>query len=136
MKPVIIAYLATLAVFAALDFLWLWRMADVIYRPAMGDMVLERFRLAPAVLFYLIYAAGLAYVAVLPALGSGDGSRAVIQGAVLGFLAYATYDLTNQATLKNWSTALTLADVAWGTVLSGVSAWAGYHMTALLIRSV
>ena len=136
MKTISIAYVVTLAAFGLLDFFWLSRMADVLYRPTMGDMVASGFKLAPAVLFYLIFCAGLVYFAVRPAIGSGDWSVAFVQGAVLGCVAYATYDLTNQATLKNWSTTLTLADMAWGTVLSAVSATIGYFVTQMIARTV
>jgi uncharacterized membrane protein len=133
MKAVIVAYVTTLAAFAVLDFLWLGRMGNVLYRPVMGDMVLESFRLAPAICFYALYVAGLVFFAVRPALAASDWQTALINGAALGFIAYATYDLTNQATLKNWSTMLTLADMTWGTILSGISAVIGYALTAFLV---
>jgi uncharacterized membrane protein len=136
MKAVLVAYATTLAAFAVLDFLWLGRMGNVLYRPVMGDMVLDTFRSAPAIVFYLLYVIGLVYFAVRPALAAGDWQTALINGAALGFFAYATYDLTNQATLKNWSTVLTLADLTWGTVLSGVSALIGYLVTALIVGSL
>ena len=136
MKTIAIAYVVTLAAFALLDFFWLSRMADVLYRPAMGDMAAANFRPVPAVLFYLLFCAGLVYFAVRPALGAGDWSMAFVQGAALGLIAYATYDLTNQATLKNWSTTLSIADMSWGTVLSGVAATAGYFVTQMIARTL
>ena len=125
MKSLVIAFATTLVAFTGIDFVWLSRMGDTFYRPAMGDMVLPGFRIAPAVVFYLIFAAGLTWLAVRPALAEGGWTTAFVQGAVVGFVAYATYDLTNQATLKNWSTTLTLADLAWGTFVSAAAASVG-----------
>jgi uncharacterized membrane protein len=129
MKTILVAYITTLVVFVAIDFVWLSSMANVLYKPTLGDMLAPDFRLAPAVLFYLIYAAGLTFFAVRPSLQSLDLMIAVLYGAAFGFVAYATYDLTNQATLKNWSTTLTIADLAWGSFLSAISAAAGSWIT-------
>jgi uncharacterized membrane protein len=130
MKTYIIAYVVTLAVFVAIDSVWLVTMADRLYRPAMGDMLTSDFRLTPAVLFYLVYVAGLTFLALRPGLVSGSFGIAVLHGAVLGFTAYAAYDLTNQATLKNWSTTLTVADLIWGTLLSAFASGAGQWITS------
>ncbi|UVC09252.1 DUF2177 family protein [Rhizobium sp. TH2] len=129
MKTILVAYVATLVVFVAIDFIWLSSMANVLYKPTMGDMLAPDFRLAPAVLFYLIYVAGLTFFAVRPSLQSLDLLIALFYGAAFGFVAYATYDLTNQATLKNWSTTLTIADLAWGSFLSAIAAAAGSWTT-------
>jgi len=85
-------------------------------------MLSPTFRLAPAVVFYLVYAVGLTFFAVRIGLVSGSSATAALYGALVGFTAYATYDLTNQSTLKNWSTTLTIADLFWGTFLSALSA--------------
>jgi uncharacterized membrane protein len=122
MKSLVVAWITALVAFTGIDFVWLSRMGDTFYRPVMGDMVLSGFRLAPAIVFYLVYAAGLTWIAVRPALAEGGWTVALVNGAVLGFVAYATYDLTNQATLRHWSTTLTVVDIAWGTLLSGVAA--------------
>jgi len=135
MTALAIAYIATLIAFVGIDAVWLGRMADVIYRPAMGDMLLDTFRIGPAVVFYFIYAAGLVYFAVRPAMVQGDVTTALINGAVMGFVAYATYDLTNHATLKNWTTFLTVADMAWGTILSAASASIGFLVVTALTKS-
>jgi uncharacterized membrane protein len=135
MKTYLVAWVSTLIVFTGIDFVWLSRMADVIYRPAMGDMVLSTFRIGPAVAFYLIYTAGLTWIAVRPALASGAWTAAFVDGAIVGLVAYATYDLTNQATLKHWSTTLTLVDVAWGTLLSGVAAAAAAFIASRFAQS-
>lgn len=136
MKAYVIAYLATIVAFVGIDAVWLGRMADVIYRPAMGDMLLDKFRAGPAIAFYLIYAAGLVYFAVRPALVQNDLTAALVNGALMGFVAYATYDLTNHTTLRNWTTFLTVADMAWGTVLSAASAAIGYLVATSLTKGV
>ncbi|MFS2324201.1 DUF2177 family protein [Brucella sp. H1_1004] len=130
MKDYLIAYVATAVAFLAIDSVWLSNMANVIYRPVMGDMMLSGFRLAPAIVFYVIFVFGLVFFAVKPGLLAGSGTLTLLNGALLGFIAYATYDLTNQATLKNWSWTLTIADMIWGTVLSASSAYIGYWVTS------
>ncbi len=134
MKTLTIAYTVTLAAFVVVDALWLSRMANVIYRPVMGDMLLERFRVAPAIVFYFIYAAGLVFFAVRPALAAEEWQTALVHGALAGGFAYATYNLTNYATLKNWSTPLAIADITWGAAVSALAAVIGYLVTAHLTR--
>jgi uncharacterized membrane protein len=132
MKTYIIAYLATLAVLLGLDFAWLGLTANIVYRPVMGDMALPGFRIAPAIVFYLVFVAGAVYFAVAPAIAGDRASTAALNGAILGLCAYATYDLTNQATLKNWSTMLSVIDIGWGTVLTAVSATIAYWITTAI----
>ena len=122
MKSILVAYLATLFVLVGLDFAWLGRMGDAVYRPIMGDMALPGFRAGPAVAFYLLYVAGVVYFAVAPALAGIGISSAALNGAIFGLCAYGTYDLTNQATLKNWSSSLSMIDMGWGAILTGASA--------------
>ena len=119
-------YAAAAVVFVAMDFGWLSFATDRIYRPAIGDLLAAKVALLPGALFYLIYIAGILYLAVVPALRSGSWTRAAASAAVLGLVAYATYDLTNQATLKNWSTGLTLADMGWGMIVTTVAALAAF----------
>lgn len=132
MKKRAVAYISTLIVFVAIDFVWLSVMANVLYRPALGDMLATEFRLAPAILFYLMYAAGLTFFAVRPGLVTAKFGTSFLYGGLLGFMAYGTYDLTNQATLANWSTTLTVADLIWGSTLSAVSAVVGHWITEKL----
>lgn len=124
-----IAYISTAIVFLVLDAIWLSTMAERLYRPAMGSIMLERFALGPAVAFYLIYIAGVVVFAVSPALQSGRSVTALGYGAMLGLMAYATYDLTNQATLKDWSWTVTIADLCWGTFVTAGSAAAAARIT-------
>lgn len=130
MKDYLIAYVVTAVAFLAIDSVWLSNMANVVYRPVMGDMLASGFRLAPAIVFYVIFVFGLVFFAVRPGLLAGNATVTLVHGALLGFVAYATYDLTNQATLKNWSWVLTVADILWGTALSATSAFIGYWVTS------
>ena len=133
-KPYAVAYIATAVVFVGLDFIWLSQMGQTFYRRLLGDMAVEGFRLAPAVLFYAIYVLGIVILAIAPALESGRWQVALWRGLVFGLCAYATYDLTNQATLRNWSTALTVVDMAWGTFLTAAAATLGYLVTVFANR--
>ncbi|MCS0497724.1 DUF2177 family protein [Ancylobacter sp. MQZ15Z-1] len=128
----LISYLATGIVLLAVDAVWLGLMASRLYRPMIGELMADRISPAPAVLFYLLYVAGVVVFAVQPALASGRWTTALMLGAFLGLVAYGTYDLTNQATLRNWPTLITVADLAWGAVLTGISATAGMLVTRAL----
>jgi uncharacterized membrane protein len=120
------AYLGAGLTFAAVDFVWLSTMVNRLYRPVIGEIMAPKVNMTAAVLFYLISIAGTVFLAVAPALAQGSWRVAAINGAVLGFVAYATYDLTNQATLNVWATRLTVADIVWGTFLTAVSATGGF----------
>lgn len=116
------AYVVTLVLFLAADMAWLITMTGRFYRPALGDLLLAQPNLAAVAAFYFLYPAGLMLFVVLPALRGGGVGHAALWGALFGLFTYGTYDLTNQATLRNWSTAVTLVDVAWGTILGGIVA--------------
>ncbi|MDQ3126579.1 MAG: DUF2177 family protein [Pseudomonadota bacterium] len=122
----IVAYLGAGLTFAAIDAVWLTTMADRLYKPVLGPILADKPDMKAAVAFYLISIFGTVFLAIMPALRDGGWQRAAINGAVLGFVAYATYDLTNQATLNVWSLKLTLIDLCWGTCLTTVSALGGY----------
>lgn len=122
MPTFVLAYLVTLALFAVVDFAWLGLAARSFYTSQLGEKLRPQPDLVAAALFYLVYAAGLTYFAVLPGLRGAGWTAALGLGAFLGFVAYATYDLTNQATLKDWPLLVTVVDLAWGTVLSAVVA--------------
>ena len=119
LRPVL-AYVAVLVVMGALDFAWLTTAVPRLYRPLLGSLLAPQPRMAAAVLFYLLYGAGVVVLAVLPA--HGQWRAAAGYGAILGLIAYGTYDLTNQATLRDWPVTITLVDMAWGTVLTAVAA--------------
>jgi len=126
MLKYLLSYLGAAVVFAGVDFVWLSVLSAKVYRPTLDPVLADQVNLAPAVVFYLAYLAGMLVLVIAPAGRAGSLSQAALHGAVLGAMAYATYDLTNQATLKAWSTAITLADIGWGTFLTGVGCAAGY----------
>ena len=134
MKTYLIAYGAAALAMLCLDGVWLTLTANTLYRPLLGDIMLPGFRLAPAIVFYALYVAGIVILAVDPALATGRWTTALIYGALLGFFCYATYDLTNQATLKNWSIVVTIADMSWGTFLTACAATAAYLAASTLAR--
>ncbi|MFD1704064.1 DUF2177 family protein [Methylopila henanensis] len=128
MKSWIVAYVATAIVFFALDMLWLGVIARDFYRAQLGALMLERPNLVAAGAFYAMYVVGVVIFAVMPSLG-GSWAGAFLWGALFGGFCYATYDLTNFATLKGWPVAMTFVDIAWGMFLTGVSATAGVLVT-------
>lgn len=119
----LLAYAATLVVFLGLDALWLPKVMRPLFEQYVGSMLLSKPRLGVAAGFYALYCVGLVYFAVLPALGPAD---AFLDGAILGFLAYGTYEATNLSTLKGWDWRMVAVDVSWGTGLSGAAALAGF----------
>ena len=125
MRTFLYAYGATTVVFLVLDAIWLTTMVNSIYRPRLGGLLLEQPRLGVAALFYLLYVVGVVVFAVLPGLRSGDWTQSLALGALFGLVAYATYDMTNLATLRGWSEFVTLVDLVWGTAVTGVSATLG-----------
>ncbi|CAH1669493.1 DUF2177 family protein [Chelatococcus asaccharovorans] len=129
MKSYGLAYIATGLVFLVIDAIWLTVAAQRFYRPLMGEMLLEGFRLIPAILFYVIYIGGIVVFAIAPAFATGRWTTATVYGAMLGLFAYATYDLTNQATLRNWPVIVTIVDLSWGTFLTALAATTGFLIT-------
>ncbi|HJT42994.1 MAG TPA: DUF2177 family protein [Rhizomicrobium sp.] len=128
-----IAYLVCILVMGGLDFLWLSNTSKPLYHRDLGALLSDDPNMTVAVVFYLIYLVGVVIFAVRPALVSGDWRLAALYGALFGFFCYATYDLTNFATMKVWTLRVTLLDIAWGTILTGVTASAG-ALAALKFR--
>ncbi|MEO8927049.1 MAG: DUF2177 family protein [Caulobacteraceae bacterium] len=128
------AYVGAGLTLAGLDALWLTATSERLYRPALHSVLINGFRPLPAILFYLVYLVGVVVFAVAPAVRAGSWRKAALMGALFGFFAYATYDLTNQATLIVWATRITLLDLTWGTVLTASGATAGYFASTLVGR--
>jgi uncharacterized membrane protein len=122
----IIAYVASLIVFGVLDAIWLTTMASRLYRPALGEILLDDLRLVPALAFYFLYPIGLVVFAAIPAVRAESAATAIAYGALFGFLAYATYDLTNYATLRNWTLQITIIDLVYGAVVAALTSLAAY----------
>jgi uncharacterized membrane protein len=129
MAHYLMAYVATAVVFLAIDFVWLAFVAKRFYADRLGDLLLDRPNMPAAAVFYLVYVVGIVIFAVTPALRAGTGMTALGCGALFGFFAYATYDMTNYATLKNWPLEVSVVDVLWGTFVTGAAAMAGYWGT-------
>lgn len=121
-------YAATLVAFLALDFVWLALATPRLYRPALSGVLAENPKLWAAVLFYALYVVGVVALAVVPGLSAGSLAAALWRGALFGFLAYATYDLTNLATIRDWPISITLIDLVWGTLLTSATTFAGYQV--------
>ncbi len=117
----IIAYIVAAVSFGVLDAIWLRWAGPNLYRPNLGELMAESFRIGPALVFYAAYIAGMVWFAVRPGLSGGLGAAA-LNGALLGALCYATYDLTNQATLKVWPVHITIVDIIWGAFATCVAA--------------
>ena len=119
-------YLLSLIVFMAVDMLWLGVVAKDFYRNNLGHLLRPDVNWAAALIFYLLYVAGTLIFATMPALEKQSLLQAVLQGALFGFFAYATYDLTNLATLKDWPLNVVLVDILWGAVLTATVAAASF----------
>lgn len=130
MRAHIVAYLAASFVFAALDILWLSMAGAALFKRTLDGVLLADIRMAPALLFYLIYPIGLIVFAVSPGLRANSAVVALGFGALLGFFAYATYDLTNFATIRGWTAQLAVIDIACGTLWSALAAFAAYHVVS------
>jgi len=129
----IVAYLTTAIVFLAIDYVWLTQVATRFYFDRIGHLLMDKPNLAAAGAFYIIYVVGIVIFAVAPALKSESVVTAVVYGALFGFFTYATYDVTNYATLRDWPVIVVIVDVIWGTVLSAVSATAGYFLSRAIL---
>jgi len=119
-------YLLTAVVFFAIDLVWLGVVAVNFYQRHLGSLLAEQVRWVPAILFYLIFIAGLLVFAVQPGLSAGSLGRAAVLGAFLGFMAYATFDLTCLALFKNFPVVVVVVDMIWGSCLTAVVSSAGY----------
>jgi uncharacterized membrane protein len=111
------AYFITLPVFLAIDMVWLTIISRKFYAQQLGYLMKTNVNLVAAGLFYLLFVVGLVVFSVLPALEKSSWSQALFLGALLGLISYATYDLTNLATVKDWPLVVTIVDMVWGTIL-------------------
>jgi uncharacterized membrane protein len=129
---VLATYALTLVVFLAVDALWLGVVARGFYRRELGHLLAPDVRWGAAALFYALYVAGVLVLIVLP---HRDGSllHATALGAIFGLCAYAAYDLTNLATLSRWPVTVTVVDMVWGAVLTGLTAAAGLRIARWLL---
>jgi uncharacterized membrane protein len=134
MKKYVVLYLVTAMVLIVLDGIWLGIVAKDFFRSRLDHLMLPEVNLWVAAIFYLIYPIGILVFAASPALANGSWTTALTYGALFGFFAYATYDLTNLATLRDWPLSVVALDVSWGTLVTGVSAAAALLVNNLPVR--
>jgi uncharacterized membrane protein len=131
MKPVI-SYILTAVVFFAVDMIWLGLVAKELYRKYLGALLSDSVNWVAAIIFYLVFIAGIFIFVINPAVEKQSAVRAMILGAVFGFIAYATYDLTNYATMKGFPLNIVFIDLAWGAVLTSVVSLSGYYIVRFI----
>ena len=124
----ILAYLLTSLVFFAIDMVWLGLLAKGLYQRMLGPLLAEQVNWAAALVFYFLFIGGIFIFAILPALEKESWRYALLYGCLFGFFTYATYDLTNLATLRDWPVKVVVVDVAWGTLLCTTVASTSYWM--------
>lgn len=122
-----ILYVSTAAVFLILDAIMLSTVMKPLFERHIGEMLVQPIRFVPAAVFYLAYVAGLVYLVSWPALKTG--APILIPAAVIGAMAYGTYEFTSYAIMKGWQPSMVATDLIWGTCLTAVSAWAGVAIT-------
>lgn len=126
------AYCLTLLVFLAADFLWLGLIAKGLYQRYVGHLFSEQVNWAAAFLFYLLFVLGLMVFVIYPAIKASAMTQALWMGMLFGLVTYATFDLTNLALLRGWPATITVVDILWGIVLSGIVSTAGYWIARWL----
>lgn len=129
---VILSYVLTLFVFLAVDLLWLGVLAKNLYRKYLGRFLSDQINWTAAIVFYFLFVLGIFIFAIYPAVAKESYLQAILFGGLFGFFTYATYDLTNLATLKGWPLQVVFIDVLWGTVLSAIVSLSGYYILILL----
>ncbi|MGA7710633.1 MAG: DUF2177 family protein [Rhizomicrobium sp.] len=129
-------YSVVLATLVIGDVLWLSYFAPTIFRPTLGSIMRDPPNWTVAALFYLLYALGVVIFAVAPAYRLASWRTALLYGALLGFFAYMTYDLTNLATIRVWTVRLAVMDVTWGTFVSGLAGLLGYALSRGVLETV
>ena len=128
------SYLLTMLVFFAVDLLWLGVIAKNFYGRYLSDFLSDQVNWTAAIVFYLLFIVGIFLFVILPAYDKQSFAHALIYGALFGFFTYATYDLTNLATLKNWPLNVVIVDILWGMVLTATVSVSGYYITQWLNR--
>jgi len=125
-------YGITFIIFFAIDLFWLGVVAKNIYKQQLGELMSPTVNWIAAIIFYLLFIGGLVYFVLMPAVESGSIAKALLNGALFGLITYATYDLTNLATLKGWPIQITIIDLAWGTFLGASTSTLAYLVNSWL----
>lgn len=126
-------YGVTVPIFFAIDILWLGVIARKFYRSNLGHILSDDVNWKAAVIFYLIYIGGIIFFAVRPALANNSWCQAAFYGGLFGFFTYATYDLTNMATIRDWPLKIAVVDIIWGTLLCALVAFLSFMISKLLV---
>jgi uncharacterized membrane protein len=134
LPKIILSYLLTALVFFAIDMVWLGVVAKNLYQKHLGHLLRSDVNWVAAISFYLLFIVGILIFAVFPAVEKESLQRALVLGALFGFIAYATYDLTNLATLKSWPSTIVWIDMAWGAILTASVSAAGYGIIKFIIN--
>jgi len=129
LPKLLLSYALTALVFFAIDLLWLGLIAKNLYNRHLGPLLAERVNWTAALVFYLLFIIGIFIFAIMPAVAKNDWQQALLYGALFGFFTYATYDLTNLATLRHWPLTIALIDITWGAVLCACVSTAGFFIT-------
>ncbi len=129
----IIVYFCALLIFFAIDLVWLGVVPKNFYKRQLGFIMSEKVNWTPAVVFYMLYTAGVLYFAVVPAVTDGTWTGAAVPAAILGLLCYGTYDLSNLATLKGWPVIVTVVDILWGMTITTAVSLAGFFIGSALV---
>lgn len=137
MKNALLAIVSSFIPLLVLDVVWLTTMSKRFYQPLLQHLMAPKVNFIPAAVFYVLYAVGVGMLVVLPAfVGSSSYTKVLLTGMLLGLVAYGAYDFTNQATLKNWPVVVTVVDLVWGMVLTGVSSVVGLYILRMLVLKV
>jgi uncharacterized membrane protein len=128
LTKLIISYALTFIVFFIVDMAWLGFIAKDLYKRYLGGFLSEQVNWTAAVVFYLLFIVGVFIFAIMPSVEKNSVVSAVTLGALFGFFTYATYDLTNLATLKGWPVTIVFIDILWGSVLTGIVSTAGFYI--------
>jgi uncharacterized membrane protein len=131
-KSIIISYVLTFIVFLMVDMLWIGVIAKNLYQKLLGGFITDKVNWTAAFIFYLIYVVGISIFAIYPAVNKGSAVNSILMGALFGIFAYATYDLTNYATLKGWPLPIVFIDILWGAVVSAIVSFVGFHIVKWL----
>ncbi|MFA5235992.1 MAG: DUF2177 family protein [Bacilli bacterium] len=128
----VIIYALTLAVFLAIDLVWLLKIAPKFYKKHLGHLMADKPNGPAALIFYLLFMVGLVIFAIYPSYDGGAWWQALLYGALFGLFTYATYDLTNMATLKGWPVKVTIIDLIWGTSISAATSLIVFFLATVL----
>lgn len=133
MQQYFLAFAISIPIFVSLDLIWLGLIARNFYQSRLGHLLSESVNWPAAIVFYGVFLIGLLIFAIAPAFEARMAMKALLFGALFGFFTYATYDLTNLATLKDWPLSLTIVDIVWGTFLGSAVAGVAYTLTVWIL---